>query len=419
MKKLIMCFFCLLLFLSALLVLPPKQAAAADSGNGLFAEYFQYRDSEFPFSAADKRYEAENDAVNKVWSNNPYSNKASDGRISYHRLSVKSFTDGKKQADIDYVEKDKMAVRWSGYITPPNSEKYRFRFRGNGGVSFYLTDEYKKQILSLDQWKDNLIRSNKVLATSGQVSLKSNKKYALIIEYFNKNGDANIVFEWSNNNGKSWSVVPNKFLYSDASNRTVSVFSLSEAYQKNATDTYNKFKNTLDKNYLASDVTNMAQNASLNILGARTKVLLTIAKDVRKGGLEKTLVNGLGKKALGVLFTPVKAADKFIKPLKSLLEYAKKSRESDGIRALGFLLLKEKPDATINDLPKEYATWCTVNAVQLKDFPAKTDDFFVNMGRIHGTIIPAKIDELKFLVMSAIAETYIFQYTDYIQMIIK
>ena len=384
--------------------------------SGLFAEYFQYRDQDYPFSAVDKRYEVKNDVVDKNWANKSYSKKVGKDKISYDYLSVKTMSKGAKQSAINFIKKEKMAVRWNGVLKPGKSASYFFRVRGNGGISFYLSDNKYNVIASFDKWSDSLLDG--VLGKTKSIKLKANTDYPIIIEYFNKGGNAKAVLEWSADGGKKWSAVPKSVLFSTSYNRTVSVKSLNEAYTQNLETAKQELSQIMEKNYLLSGVASLAQSTALNALGARTKLLFNTAKKISEQVLSKQKPN-ISKIILPKILPPASAAVDFFDTFKDLLSIANNAISTNQKRALGFLLLSENKNATIFDLPEGYATWCEVNQVGLKDFPKTTDIFFKNMGKIAGTMIRAQREEFYTLAMSAIAKVYIFEYTDYLKLIVQ
>lgn len=401
-----------------------KFTSSALSGNGLFAEYFQYRDENAPFSAADKRYETDNDSVDKLWKNSSYKKyiKNNTDTISYKLLKVTTLSSGVAQSDVKFMKTDKMAVRWSGFLCPTSSKQYAFRIRGNGGVSFYLIGTDKKRLREFKNWMDGAFLGDTVLlGKTSSVSLKANIKYPILIEYFNANFAAKIIFEWSSDGGKTWKPVPKTVLFSSASNRTVSIKTLSSAYQEKAKSAQQKLSKTLSSStkILTDPTMNQAQEIAKDMLGQPASFFIDTATSIRKGGLETTIINKLGKVVFGELFKPVKAAQKFIDIYTSLFNYAIESQQSDAKRAIGFLLVRE--NGTWMDLPKGYREYCSVftEGQKLGNWGNLGDkSFFYNMGRLAGTGIENQSQELTFLLMSVVAESYIFIYKDYIQMII-
>src|SRR5690606_2805443 len=93
---------------------------------------------------------------------------------------------------------DDFSVRWTGeLLTPNNNGNYRFRTNSDDGVRLYLDrnrdgDFNDNGELLIDNWTDHGATQD----TSGNVNLSRNTYYPIMLEYYERGGDATIQLYW-------------------------------------------------------------------------------------------------------------------------------------------------------------------------------------------------------------------------------
>ncbi len=99
-----------------------------------------------------------------------------------------------KQIDFDFInnpptpkKNTKFSVRWSGWLTAPESDTYYIGFTGDDGYRVYLDNKPL-----FESWKDQAPALNKV-----KIELVKGKKYRIRIEYYQNSGGAIARFQWS------------------------------------------------------------------------------------------------------------------------------------------------------------------------------------------------------------------------------
>ena len=85
------------------------------------------------------------------------------------------------------VGSDPFSVRWTGKITPPFTETYRFYANSDDGVRLRVNN-----ILLVDNWTDHGPTEN-----SGTITLTAGVRYDITLEYYDKVGSALIQLLWS------------------------------------------------------------------------------------------------------------------------------------------------------------------------------------------------------------------------------
>lgn len=405
------------------LAYPRLNAKALDTGNGLFAEYFQYKNAEYAFSARTKRYEVSGDTVDKSWKSAPVSIRSTCGigtcgSITYSTLKVSTLSTGTAGTTVKYVYKDRMAVRWTGKIKVSSTTTVKFRIRGNGGAYILVRDG--SSYLEADNWKDiflsNLFAISGTILTSASKKLTANVYYPIVIEYMNYDGNANILLQWSKDGGSTWQNVPKSVLYSSNSNRTISIKTLDEERILAVKTIAAQLQSKIDKNYLLDSFVNVAQDAALDMLGARTKKLAKIAIEVLTPSYQTSIQEKLGKATLSLVSKPISTAYDFMSIFKNIILLADDATNSDDIRAIVYLTLRENPSATLENLPigiaEVWATDITLKYGNLgfKDVDKIDSNTLNNIGKWHGTMTTSQVNEFVLLTMTAILESYVFQY---------
>lgn len=100
------------------------------------------------------------------------------------------------------LKSDNFSIRWSGYIIPKYSERYRFTIHSDDGARLKINN-----ILVADRWKNG---DSKV---SGSIDLEAGVRYAIELEYYESTGAALVDLTWSSVSQIS-QVVPKDQLYS-------------------------------------------------------------------------------------------------------------------------------------------------------------------------------------------------------------
>jgi len=85
------------------------------------------------------------------------------------------------------VGADLFSVRWTGRITPPFSETYRFFANTDDGVRLWVNN-----VKLVDNWTDH-----GPTETSGTVTLTAGVRYDIRMEYYEKGGSALVQLLWS------------------------------------------------------------------------------------------------------------------------------------------------------------------------------------------------------------------------------
>ncbi|WP_201008709.1 PA14 domain-containing protein [Paenibacillus glycanilyticus] len=83
---------------------------------------------------------------------------------------------------------DNANVRWTGQIMPPASGDYTFYMMGDNGFRVWIDNK-----LVIDHWVNDWDKEQ----TSTPVTLESNRKYDIKIEYFEDFGGSNLYLRWS------------------------------------------------------------------------------------------------------------------------------------------------------------------------------------------------------------------------------
>jgi len=106
---------------------------------------------------------------------------------------------------------DDFSVRWTGeLLTPNNNGNYRFRTNSDDGVRLYLDrnrdgDFNDNGELLIDNWTDHGATQD----TSGNVNLSRNTYYPIMLEYYERGGDATIQLYWDiPGGGTSYVIIP-------------------------------------------------------------------------------------------------------------------------------------------------------------------------------------------------------------------
>lgn len=194
---------------------------------GLFAEYFVYEgglfDKEKSFRAKNKRNEGSVQNIDLSWSSS-----TTEKPYQIYQLKQHSFADNGKGADlqtINYVP-SQFAAKFNGYIQlkglPPEIDQnnvgtahYHLRLRGNGDKRINLSFGDNETSYT---WPGNW--------NSGEIKVplwdkKNNRLYEFVngtvlrieIDYKHPSGNANLILEYSIDDGNHWETVPASWFY--------------------------------------------------------------------------------------------------------------------------------------------------------------------------------------------------------------
>ena len=83
---------------------------------------------------------------------------------------------------------DDFSVRWEGNLVPPTGGNYVFRSRSDDGFRLYLDE-----VLIIDHWSDH----GASYRSSVTQTLVAGQSYRIVVEYYEKSGDAVAQLEWS------------------------------------------------------------------------------------------------------------------------------------------------------------------------------------------------------------------------------
>lgn len=129
----------------------------------------------------------------------------------------------------------KFGARFNGYIRVQGADNaemmanYQFRLRGDDGVRLIMKLPCEYEQFSKEDWSSSA--SNKVTVDLSKHGFFNGTVFGVTIEYYNKSngGKANLIFEYSIDNGENWQTVPGTWLFQGE--RTVKIFENEEAVQ--------------------------------------------------------------------------------------------------------------------------------------------------------------------------------------------
>lgn len=101
--------------------------------------------------------------------------------------TVINFLWGNESPEKDVVNRDFFTARWEGDLQAIFDEVHTFSTRSDDGVRLWIGDE-----LVIDQWIPQAPTVH-----SGDVLLEAGTRYPMVLEYFEKDGGAEMVLEWS------------------------------------------------------------------------------------------------------------------------------------------------------------------------------------------------------------------------------
>jgi subtilisin len=101
---------------------------------------------------------------------------------------------------------DRFSVRWSGQLTAPSSEAYKFHLYSDDGARLWVNNQ-----LVIDRWQPPFEKQIR----SAPVELKAGEKVDVRVEYYNAGGEALIQLLWSSAS-TPLQIIPQRHLYPEA-----------------------------------------------------------------------------------------------------------------------------------------------------------------------------------------------------------
>ncbi|MES2731249.1 MAG: family 43 glycosylhydrolase [Bacteroidota bacterium] len=105
------------------------------------------------------------------------------------------------------IHPDHFSARWEGLIESKFTEEYTFSIVSDNGRRLWIDNK-----LIVDKWLDDFNKEY-----NGSISLQAGKKYSIRLEYFEKDGGANIQLFWKSDQQPK-EIVPRSQLYTTKSN---------------------------------------------------------------------------------------------------------------------------------------------------------------------------------------------------------
>jgi len=94
--------------------------------------------------------------------------------------------DWQEGAPTNGIGPDHFSIRWEGQIKAPASETFTFLAQADDGVRLWVNNQ-----LLIDKWQASAGE------WSGSIDLEAGKKYSLVMQYFDQNGNALAKLSWS------------------------------------------------------------------------------------------------------------------------------------------------------------------------------------------------------------------------------
>ncbi len=195
---------------------PVNAVALVMKGNGLYAEYYNWKsvtDSTLKNFDYDQ---SSNFATNYVITNTDLAMARIDPKIDFTKDNLNQYYKWGATAPDPRVNQNYYTVIWNGYLVPKYSENYSIYTNTDDGVRFWLDYNnngiFESSELYIDNWTKHSATENGAVISN----LKANKKYKIKMEYFENEGDAVAQLMWSSSRQKK-EVIPTSQLYlSDA-----------------------------------------------------------------------------------------------------------------------------------------------------------------------------------------------------------
>lgn len=120
-----------------------------------------------------------------------YNNKNLEGEPAFTKIdTIINFNWQRVSPVTGSPDGEPFSIRWTGYLTVPETAEYTFKTINNDGTRLYIDD---KKIL--DNWWDH-----GASPFIGFDSLEAGKKYKIVLEYYFNQSFASVRLEWGNEN---------------------------------------------------------------------------------------------------------------------------------------------------------------------------------------------------------------------------
>ena len=101
------------------------------------------------------------------------------------------------------VAADNFSVRWTGQVRPPVTGQYVFSTMSDDGVRLWVNGQ-----LVINAWTDHALTTH----TSAAITLTANTNYTILLEYYERTGNAVIRLRWAYP-GQTTQIIPQSRLY--------------------------------------------------------------------------------------------------------------------------------------------------------------------------------------------------------------
>lgn len=195
----------------------PVSATALDlTGNGLYAEYYNWKDITNSSTTNYDYDQCNNFKTNYVLTNTDLALTRIDPKIDFTGSNTNSYYKWGSLAPDPKVHSDHYTVVWSGAIKPVKDANYVFYTNTDDGVKLWLDinndGAFGNNELVINNWTNHSATEN----CTSSVSLKSYIKYKMRMEFFENQGDAVAQLKWKVGSSSSKDVIPTSQLFLDS-----------------------------------------------------------------------------------------------------------------------------------------------------------------------------------------------------------
>lgn len=120
------------------------------------------------------------------------------GRLLVTRTEAVDFGWGTSRPTVG-VPADGFSVRWSGTLTVPTSGSYTFRTVSDDGVRLWVGGTQR-----ISNWNDHATTAN----TSGSIRLTAGQRVSVVLEYYERGGDAEMRLQWRPPGSSAYVAIP-------------------------------------------------------------------------------------------------------------------------------------------------------------------------------------------------------------------
>ncbi|MCX7983473.1 MAG: glycoside hydrolase family 3 C-terminal domain-containing protein [Bacteroidetes bacterium] len=151
----------------------------------LFEQGSNILDDTVIFSPLSKEWVTTIDGQSKGFTAEYYSNVTLDGKPFLIRTDTTIFFDFLSSPPVPHLSTH-FSVRWSGWLTPPNTGTYHFQFMGDDGFRVFIDDS-----LIIEKWKDQATTIERAT-----YNFTRGRKYKVRVEYYQQRGAAIAKLQW-------------------------------------------------------------------------------------------------------------------------------------------------------------------------------------------------------------------------------